>query len=54
MYFSYYFSLYPDDISMQLIALKVLSTALGNGNQSLCYIYEQYEVSQSLFMGYSS
>lgn len=36
---------YADDTSKQLVALKVISEALGKGLQSLRFIYEEYSVS---------
>ena len=36
--------IYIDDTSKQLVALRILAECLGKGGQSLCYLYEEYEV----------
>jgi len=34
-----------DETSMQIAALKILATALGKDSKSLCYLYEEHNVS---------
>ena len=40
----------PADVtSRQVVALRVLGECLGKGEQSLCYLYEEYMVSVGVF-----
>ena len=39
------FVLCLDETSKHLTALKILSVSLGKGEQSLCYVYDEYEAS---------
>ena len=38
-----------DDVSKQLVALKILAESLEKGVKSLCYLYEEYSVSYFIY-----
>ena len=42
------FSSFSDETSKHLTSLKVLCSCLCRGDQSLCYVYEEYEVNNNM------